>query len=63
MKAGPRMISARFFKLYSQKTYASLRRRWRAIHFLYLMAGEKIGEYDYFAFTAGPLRMSSRSET
>ncbi|WP_417604597.1 hypothetical protein [Oceanimonas baumannii] len=52
--AGPRMLSPRFFTLYHPARYKKLRRAWYTMHFLYLMAADKPGPYDFFAFTAGP---------
>ncbi|WP_107852213.1 hypothetical protein [Oceanimonas marisflavi] len=52
--AGPRMLSPRFFTLYHPTHYKKLRRAWYTMHFLYLMATDKPGPYDFFAFTAGP---------
>ena len=56
----PKLLSARFVTLFSAAAYARMRRRWYRNHFQYLMAGEKAGEYDYFAITAGPLRLADR---
>ncbi|GHA12269.1 hypothetical protein [Oceanisphaera arctica] len=52
--AGPRLLSPRFFTLYHPARYKKLRRSWYTMHFLYLMATDKAGPYDFFAFTAGP---------
>ncbi|GAA3712649.1 hypothetical protein GCM10022421_19950 [Oceanisphaera sediminis] len=52
--AGPRLLSPRFFTLYHPARYKTLRRAWYTMHFLYLMATDKPGPYDFFAFTAGP---------
>ncbi|MBM7457047.1 hypothetical protein HNR62_002949 [Oceanisphaera litoralis] len=53
-QAGPRLLSPRFFTLYHPARYKKLRRAWYTTHFLYLMATDKPGPYDFFAFTAGP---------
>ncbi|WP_445400399.1 hypothetical protein [Zobellella sp. An-6] len=58
--AGPRLLSPRFFTLYEANHYKQLRRAWYTMHFLYLMATDKPGPYDFFAFTAGPLAMTHR---
>ncbi|GGB46335.1 membrane protein [Oceanisphaera marina] len=55
--AGPRLLSPRFFTLYHAARYKKLRRAWYTMHFLYLMATDKPGPYDFFAFTAGPKRV------
>ncbi|WP_436883457.1 hypothetical protein [Enterobacter asburiae] len=53
--AGPLLLSPRFFTLYHAEHYKKLRRAWYAMHFLYLMATDKAGRYDFFSLTAGPL--------
>ncbi|MHA6964303.1 hypothetical protein [Zobellella denitrificans] len=60
--AGPQLLSPRFFTLYDPARYKKLRRAWYTMHFLYLMATDKPGPYDYFAFTAGSERMADRLE-
>ncbi|WP_116473347.1 hypothetical protein [Zobellella maritima] len=61
-EAGPRILSPRFFTLYHAAHYKRLSRAWYAMHFLYLMATDKAGPYDFFAFTAGPERIAARLE-
>ncbi|GAA3528159.1 hypothetical protein [Zobellella aerophila] len=61
-EAGPRILSPRFFTLYHADHYKRLRRAWYTMHFLYLMATDKAGPYDFFAFTAGPERVAARLE-
>ena len=56
----PKLLSARFVTLFSAESYARIRRSWYRNHFQYLMAGEKAGEYDYFAITAGHLSLAER---
>lgn len=58
--AGPKLLSPRFFTLYHPVRYKKLRRAWYTMHFLYLMATDKPGPYDYFAFTAGPDAIATR---
>ncbi|WMC09206.1 hypothetical protein PU634_08685 [Oceanimonas pelagia] len=58
--AGPHLLSPRFFTLYRPARYKKLRRAWYTMHFLYLMATDKPGPYDFFAFTAGPEAISSQ---
>lgn len=48
-----RILSPRFFTLFTPERYAILRRDWYQMHFLYLMATELPGDYDFFKFTAG----------
>lgn len=57
---GPILRSPRFFKLFDSKRYKRLRYRWYTVHFLYLMATEYAGAYDYFAMTAGPVSLRDR---
>ena len=56
----PKLLSAKLFDLFSPETFQSVRRNWYKVHFQYLMAGERLGEYDYFAITAGPLTLPER---
>ncbi|MCW2457041.1 UNVERIFIED_ORG: hypothetical protein M2414_004802 [Rahnella aquatilis] len=53
--AGPQLLSPRFFTLYHAKHYKKLRKDWYTMHFLYLMATDKAGKYDFFLLTAGNL--------
>lgn len=57
---GPILRSPRFFKLFDPKRYKRLRYRWYTVHFLYLMATEFTGAYDYFSITAGPQTLRER---
>jgi hypothetical protein len=52
-KKGPKVLSTRFFKLFKKDTYKKLRYDWYKAHFLYLMATDIKGKYDYFEITAG----------
>ena len=47
----------RFGHLLSPETFKSLKTRPLDYHFQYLMAGERVAEYDFFRLTAGPERM------
>lgn len=58
----PRMASPRFHTMFAPEVYAALARDKRRIHLQYLMAGERATPYDYFAITAGPLRLAERLE-
>ena len=49
----PVLKSPRFFSLYEPARYKKLRYDFYNMHFLYLMATDKIGGYDYFDITAG----------
>lgn len=56
----PKLLSARYVTLFTPKTYAAMKYDWYRHHFQYLMAGEKAGDYDYFAITAGPQSLGER---
>ena len=56
----PKMISARFPKLFRPETYAKIRRQFQRAHFQYLMAAELPGDYDYFLITAGDRTLAER---
>ncbi len=50
----PRLVTARFFRMFHFDTYRRLRRDKLRLHFQYLMASELPADYDYFRITAGP---------
>jgi pimeloyl-ACP methyl ester carboxylesterase len=56
----PKLVSARFNKLFSPQTYATIRRDFLRTHFQYLMAAELAGDYDYFLITAGDMTLAER---
>ncbi len=56
----PKLVSARFPKLFTPLTYAKLRRQFSRAHFQYLMAAEIAGDYDYFLITAGDRTLADR---
>jgi pimeloyl-ACP methyl ester carboxylesterase len=56
----PRIFNARFMELMDPATYAEVKRDWTRMHFQYLMAGDRLGRYDYFKIIAGPLRLQDR---
>ena len=60
MAANPLMRSPRFHTLFAPTSYAALRRNKRRMHLQYLMAADLMGEYDYFAITAGPMTLGAR---
>jgi hypothetical protein len=57
-----RFVSPRFHCLFAPEAYRALRRDKRRMHLQYLMSGERSGDYDYFALTAGPLPLRARCE-
>lgn len=56
---GPNLLSPRFFRLFSDKKYKRLRRDWYTMHFLYIMAVERAGGYNYLDITAGNYPVSA----
>ena len=56
----PLVISAAFTQTLSPERWAELRWRFFRLHFQYLCAFDRPGDYDYFRITAGPLTLASR---
>ncbi len=56
----PKLVSARFNKLFTPAGYAAIRRDYLRTHFQYLMAAELAGDYDYFLITAGDMTLQDR---
>jgi hypothetical protein len=56
----PKMVNARFARLFSPAAYRKVCRDRFEIHFQYVRAGQKLGDYDYFAITCGPQTLSDR---
>lgn len=56
----PKLVSARFIKMFTPETYARMRRDFKRTHFQYMMATELRGDYDYFLITAGDRTLSDR---
>lgn len=50
----PTKIVVRFFNAFINTHYKKIKRNKLRLHFQYLMATEKLCEYDYFRMTAGP---------
>ena len=59
-RRGPLVLSGAFTQTLSPATQRTLRGRWFRLHFQYLCAFDRPGDYDYFAITAGPLRLADR---
>ncbi|MBA4489553.1 hypothetical protein [Paracoccus sp. S1E-3] len=57
---GPLVLSAAFTRTLSPEKQQSLRHRWFQLHFQYLCAFDRPGDYDYFQITAGPLTLAER---
>ncbi|GHD99627.1 hypothetical protein U879_07050 [Defluviimonas sp. 20V17] len=59
-KRWPLVISAAFTQTLSPARWKELRWRFFRLHFQYLCAFDRPGDYDYFRITAGPLTLGAR---
>ena len=59
-KKWPILISAAFTQTLSEKRWNELKRRFFRLHFQYLCAFDRPGDYDYFRITAGPQTLGCR---
>ncbi|MFD3189632.1 hypothetical protein ACFMPD_05075 [Sedimentitalea sp. HM32M-2] len=59
-KKWPLVISAAFTQTLSPERWAALRWRFFRLHFQYLCAFDRPGDYDYFRITAGPQTLAGR---
>ncbi len=59
-KRWPLVLSAAFSQTLSPARWAALRRKYFRLHFQYLCAFDRPGDYDYFQITAGPLTLAAR---
>ncbi|WP_431300310.1 hypothetical protein [Tabrizicola sp. BL-A-41-H6] len=59
-KRWPLVISAAFTQTLSPERWQALRWKFFRLHFQYLCAFDRPGDYDYFAITAGPLTLAQR---
>lgn len=59
-KRWPLVISAAFSQTLSPRRWRALRRRYFKMHFQYLCAFDRPGDYDYFRITAGPQTLARR---
>jgi hypothetical protein len=57
----PKLVSPQFAQLFTEDTYAALKKRPYDMHFQYLQASERLGWYDYFAITAGTQSLLART--
>ncbi len=58
----PLIVSAAFTQTLSSERWEALRWKFFDLHFQYLFAFDKPGDYDYFRITAGPLTLGRRFE-
>lgn len=56
----PKLLSIKMFQLFSKCRFKKVRFDWNKIHFQYICAGERLGDYDYFAIVAGCKTMTER---
>lgn len=56
----PLILSAAFTQTLSPERWKALKRRYFRLHFQYLCAFDRPGDYDYFRITAGPLTLAER---
>ncbi|MFO6463543.1 hypothetical protein ACK8OR_04050 [Jannaschia sp. KMU-145] len=56
----PLVISAAFTQTLSPERWNALKRRYFRLHFQYLCAFDRPGDYDYFRITAGPMTLDAR---
>lgn len=56
----PLVISAAFSQTLSPERWRALKRRFFRLHFQYLCAFDRPGDYDYFRVTAGPRTLAAR---
>lgn len=59
-KRWPLVISAAFSRTLSPERWKALRWRFFRLHFQYLCAFDRPGDYDYFRVTAGPATLAAR---
>lgn len=59
-KRWPLVISAAFTQTLSPERWNALRWRFFRLHFQYLCAFDRPGDYDYFRITAGPMTLGAR---
>ncbi|WP_347310063.1 hypothetical protein [Defluviimonas sp. SAOS-178_SWC] len=59
-KRWPLVISAAFTQTLSPERWKALRWRFFRLHFQYLCAFDRPGDYDYFRITAGPMTLAAR---
>lgn len=59
-KRWPLVISAAFTQTLSPERWRALRWRFFRLHFQYLCAFDRPGDYDYFRITAGPRTLAAR---
>ncbi|MES2661451.1 MAG: hypothetical protein V4689_22725 [Verrucomicrobiota bacterium] len=56
----PQQFPVRIVKMFPPDVYAVIKKDIFRIHFQYIMAGELLTDYDFFAITAGPMSLAER---
>lgn len=56
----PQQFPVRIVRMFPPDVYAVIKKDIFRIHFQYIMAGELLTDYDFFAITAGPLSLAER---
>lgn len=56
----PLIVSCAFTQTLSPQTWARLRYKFFRLHFQYMCAFDRVGQYDYFRITAGALTLAQR---
>ena len=59
-KRWPLVISCAFTQTFSPERWKKMRYSWFRLHFQYMCAFDRPGDYDYFRITAGPLTLAAR---
>lgn len=59
-KRWPLVMSCAFTQTFSPERWRRMRFRWFRLHFQYMCAFDRPGDYDYFRITAGPLTLRAR---
>ncbi|MCK5916983.1 MAG: hypothetical protein KAG34_01065 [Cocleimonas sp.] len=60
LRNSPLLLSARFYKLYTDAHYQKIKRNFYKMHFLYLMSHDNSGEYDLYAMIMGRCSLKER---
>ncbi len=56
----PQQFPVRIVKMFAPEVYDVIKKDIFRIHFQYIMAGERLTDYDFFAITAGPKSLAQR---
>ncbi len=60
IRVRPQQFPVRIVKMFSPESYAVIKKDIFRVHFQYIMAGELLTDYDYFAITGGPMTLAER---